>query len=221
MNECAGAPSHEFCRSSYFHHTLHQTTSPVDSSTKVDKDCGFGPAPPFASGSPKDTRPPARVCTFADTACAARFFSTSCASSITSYFPATCSSGSWEGSFRPLRWGLDVSGILQSRQEHRCNPHTSPPPAFAKFAASSRIRQRWHLAGAFLPQSHHSVGYNSFRRPTHIDAATWPLRCSPIVVLVSSKRQRSAFLDAKRSSAPPASASALIGCLGYFWEMPQ
>ena len=100
------------------------------------------------------------------------------------------------------------------------SPHQSTFTC-AKFAASSRIRQRWHLAGAFLPQSHHSVGYNSFRRPTHIDAATWPLRCSPIVVLVSSKRQRSAFLNAKRPSALPASASARITRLGIVLELPQ
>ena len=45
------------------------------------------------------------------------------------------------------------------------------------------------------------------------DAATWPLRCSLIAVLVSFKRQRSAFLIAKRPSALPASASARIAQL--------
>lgn len=29
---------------------------------------------------------------------------------------------------RPLRWGLDVSGILQSRIEDRCNPRSSSTP---------------------------------------------------------------------------------------------
>jgi len=58
-----------------------------------------------------------------------------------------------------------------------------------------------------------------FQLSTVNSPETWPLRCSLTAVLVFSKRRRCAFLNAKRSSAPP--ASALIGCLGYFWEMPQ
>ena len=33
---------------------------------------------------------------------------------------------------RPLLWGLDVSGILQSRAEDRCNPPSSPPRPLCK-----------------------------------------------------------------------------------------
>ena len=71
--------------------TPHTKPNPSLIRLRSRQDRDFRPAHSFSSGSPKDTRPPARVCTFADTACAARFLSTSCAPSITSYFPATCS----------------------------------------------------------------------------------------------------------------------------------
>jgi hypothetical protein len=82
----------------------------------------------LSSGPPKETHSHPRVCTFADTARAAWFLSTSCAPSITFYFPATCSR------FAGMRFtGLcagawTLSGISQSRSDHSCNPPSSPTP---------------------------------------------------------------------------------------------
>jgi hypothetical protein len=112
--------------------------------------------------------------------------------------------GRGDASLRPLRWGLDESGILQSRAENRCNPRASPPRA-ARYLCKTTRKPRLFRAG----------------RLRHSDVFTWPLRCSPIAVLVSSKRQRSAFLTAKCPSALPALASARTNRIGILLELSQ
>jgi len=148
--------------------------------------------------------------------------------------------GRGDASLRLLRWGLDVSGISQSRAEDRCNPPSSPlppvqiprntaksspfpgsagvPPAFFLTFVDPSPRQRLSP-----PQTRPSSFLSTFdcRLSLPSDAPTWPLRCSLIAVLVSSKRQRSACLTAKRPSALPASASARITRLGIVLELPQ
>ncbi len=159
----------------------------------------------FSAGSPKETRRPTRVCTFADTACAARFLSTSGAPSITFYFPATCSRVAGTR-FTGVCAGLwTLSGILQSRSEDRCNPRASPFPPVQK-CPKSRIPHVSRPKFAVPDRS----------RVTNIDVATWPLRCSPIAVLVSSKRLRP-----KSRRAFPASASAHIVRLEHALEIWQ
>jgi hypothetical protein len=79
-------------------------------------------------------------------------------------FSRNLQSGSGEASFRPLRWGLDVSGILQSRQEDRCNPHTSPPSP----VQNSLLPREFGSAGilpAFFPlNSRHPLVQQLVRR---------------------------------------------------------
>jgi hypothetical protein len=101
--------------------------------------------------------------------------------------------GRGDASLRPLRWGLDVSRILQSCAEDRCNPPSSPLSTCANPGTAG-------VLAVFAPQcmdpsmdpsmhSPPSAGPHSLLIRSsfalHSDARTWHLRCSPIAVLVS------------------------------------